>query len=74
VLKLVTISNDASGLTVTWQSVSGVRYILERSLDLGAQPPFFVLSTNVVGLVDTTSYTDTNAVGSGPLYYRVGVQ
>jgi hypothetical protein len=74
VLKMLSPSNAVSGLTVTWQSVSGITYFLERSLDFAAQPPFQILKTNIAGQPGTTSYTDTNAVGSGPFLYRVGVQ
>jgi hypothetical protein len=61
------------GITVTWQSVSGVTYFLERSTDLGNPPAFSLLQTNIPGQPDTTTYTDTNAVGPGPFFYRAGV-
>ena len=73
VLKLMAPANDLSGTTITWQSVSGMNYFIQRSSDLGAQPPFSTIQINVVGQADTTSYTDTDAVGSGPFFYRVGV-
>ena len=56
---------------VTWQSVAGVRYFLERSLNSAS--PFMLLATNIVGQLSTTSYADTNAAGPGPFFYRVGV-
>jgi hypothetical protein len=74
VLQMQSPANDVSGLTVTWQSVSGVTYFLDRATDLGVQPSFTTLATNIPGQPGTTGYTDTNAVGDGPFFYRVGVQ
>ncbi|HWW01075.1 MAG TPA: choice-of-anchor Q domain-containing protein [Candidatus Acidoferrum sp.] len=74
VLQMLSLSNQASGLTVTWQSVSGVNYYVQRADDLTAQPPFTSLQSNLVGEAATASYVDTNAVGPGPYFYRVGVQ
>jgi hypothetical protein len=57
---------------VTWQSGARVNYFLERSASLAA--PFTLLATNIVGQAGTTSYADTNAIGAGPFFYRVGVK
>ena len=67
-------TGDVSGVTVSWQSVSSMTYFLERATNLTAQPPFSKLVTNIVGQAGTTTFTDTNAVGPGPFFYRVGVQ
>ena len=71
VLRLLSPSIPSTNATVTWQSVVGVNYFLERSVDLTS--PFTLLATNIVGQAGTTSYADTNATGAGPFFYRVGV-
>ena len=73
-LKMTTVTNDVSGITVTWQSVGGATYFLQRSTNLAMQPAFQTIATDIAGQAGTTSYTDTNAAGSGSCFYRVGVQ
>jgi hypothetical protein len=71
-LRMVSALPTGTNATVTWQSVAGVNYFLERSANLAA--PFTLLATNIVGQASTTSYADTNGTGVGPFFYRVGVQ
>ena len=74
VLRLLSPATGAPGVIVSWQSVSGRNYFLERGTHLGAQPAFLPLATDIVGQPGTTTFTDTNAVSAGPFFYRVGVQ
>jgi hypothetical protein len=67
-------TNSPVGLAVSWESVSNRTYFLQSSTNLGMQPAFSTIQSNIVGQPDTTSFTDTNVVGNGPFFYRVGVQ
>jgi hypothetical protein len=73
VLRLLSPSPAGSDVNVSWQSVAGVSYFLERSTNLAGSPPFRPLATNLTGQADTTTYTDANAAGAPPRSYRVGV-
>jgi hypothetical protein len=59
---------------VSWQSVAGVNYFLERSTNLWASPPFTPLATGIAGQPSTTRFTDTNAASLAPLFYRVAAR
>jgi hypothetical protein len=72
VLRMVSAVPTASNATVTWRSVAGVNYFLERTANPVA--PFTLLATNILGQAGTTSYGDTNAAGKGPFFYRVGIR
>jgi hypothetical protein len=63
-------TNNDNGITVTWQSVSGIFYNLQRSTNL---PVFTTIQTNLFTLAGTTSYKDTSATNNVPYFYRVGV-
>jgi hypothetical protein len=73
-LYVTTATLDPSGLTLSWQSVSGVKYFVQRSGDLTAHPAFNTIQTNIQGQQGLTSYSDTNAAIFSALFYRVGVE
>jgi len=75
VLKITsaTRTDNPAGFVVTWESQNTRMYYLERSTDL-AQPTFVTIQDNIMGQAGTTSYTDTNGVGLGPFFYRVGAK
>ena len=69
-LSSVAPASDFSYAILTWPSVSGVNYLVQRGSDLTV--PLMIIATNIIGQAGTTSYTDTNVIGSGPFFYRVG--
>lgn len=73
VLKVLTPSNSLSGLRISWQSVTGKTYYVERGTDLLSRPAFYPLQSNIPGQAGTTSFFDTSA-NAGPYFYRIGVQ
>jgi len=73
VLHLLSASKVGNDVTVSWQSMPGVYYFLERSTSLSASPTFTPLANGIPGQPGVTSFTDTNAAFLAPLFYRVGV-
>jgi len=70
-LRLISATVDRNNSTVSWPSIAGVNYILERSTNLAAS--FSLLASDIPGQPDTMSFTDTNAANLALLFYRVGV-
>ena len=73
-LQMSLVWNAPSGITLTWSSVTNRTYSLERAPTLSAQPAFGLVCRNITGLNGFTSFTDTNAIGAGPFFYRVRVE
>jgi hypothetical protein len=73
-LRLLWAVPTGSNVTVTWQSVAGVNYFLERGTNLAAPAPFTPVAMHIPGQPGTTSCLDRDAPGQGPVFYRVGVR
>ena len=71
--RLLSPSTNDLGLILSWESVTNRTYYLERATNLTIQPAYSHLGF-IAGHAGTTGYTDTNATGPGPFFYRVGVQ
>ena len=74
-LQMQTIfANTGSGpgvINVTWQSVNGVNYFVERSSDLSGG--FSLIQDNIYGQAGSTTWEDSTATNDVPYFYRVGV-
>jgi hypothetical protein len=72
-LRLISAAPDGTNVLVTWQSVPGMRYFVERATNPAAVPFFRPRITNLLSGAYTATYTDPRAAGISPLFYRVGV-
>ncbi len=68
-LEMVGVTSADDQRTVTWQSQTGVTYLIEVSQDLQTWTP---LADEVAGEDGTTSVNDANAAGTS--YYRASVK
>jgi parallel beta-helix repeat protein len=72
-LRILSIAPDPSGLQITWQSVIGRNYALERSTNVGSQSRF-TLQRDVIAQTEETSVIDYQPAENAPSFYRVQVQ
>ncbi len=63
-LRLVSALPTGNSVAVTWQSVDGVNYSLERSTNMAVATGFTTIATNIVGRGSATVYADTNTCES----------
>lgn len=72
-LKIVSVTrtNSANGIIISWQSVAGLHYFLQRGSDL--RMPLVTLQSDIAGQNDTTSFSDLSATNAPTYFYRVGV-
>lgn len=72
-LRMISAVPSGRNITVSWQSVAGVNYILERGTNTVLPLQFKRIAAGLRGVTGTTSYTDTNATVYPQIFYRVGV-
>ena len=72
-LRIISVTSTNGAVAVSWQSITDRSYYLQRATDFGGMFGFATIATNIAGLTNTTAYVDSNAIGSGPFFYRVGV-
>lgn len=73
VLKMLSVTPSASGTELSWLSVTGKTYSVQRASDLGASPSFLTIQSNVAGATESTSLFDSSASNSVVHFYRVRV-
>jgi len=72
-LRLTMVSaTNANNVVVSWSSVAGKSYWLERSTNL--LTGFSTISTNIAATAPTNTQTDTAVLPGNTRFYRVGVQ
>jgi hypothetical protein len=74
VLSMLLPTPGSLGVQIPWHSVTSRNYFLERATNLALPNPFLPVATSIPGQTGITSFTDTNAPGMGPFFYRVGVK
>ena len=72
-LRMLMPVRNQSGINLSWESVDGVTYFLQRTTLRGGDP-FSSIQSNITGQAGTTTCADTNTAGQSQLFYRVGVQ
>ena len=72
-LKMAAPVPGTNGITISWQSVSGISYSVQRCTNLAGNPPFITILSNVAGQPGTTSVTDTDVNNAAFRLYRVTV-
>jgi hypothetical protein len=71
-LRMLSATNNNSGINLTWQSVPSRSYFLERATNLDV-PAFQVIASNIAGVAGAVTYIDSSATNSRSFFYRVGV-
>ncbi len=73
-LWMLSPTSIVSGVKVCWTSVTNRTYSLEHATTMITAASFSLLQSNIVGLAEITSFTDTNTTDGAPRFYRVRVE
>jgi hypothetical protein len=71
-LRLTSLSLTATNVSVSWQSVGGISYNVERSTNLESGS-FVALIRGYPGQNGTSTFTDSNPPSQGRCFYRISV-
>lgn len=71
-LSIISCSNTAAGMVISWQSVEGKNYSIYTNTSLTV-PQYGVAVSNITGLATETSYTSTVS-SAGTVFYEIGVE
>ncbi len=72
-MQSLSATNGPGVINITWQSVAGVSYFIQRSGDLTQPSGFSLIQDDIIGQDGSTTWQDTSATNDGPYFYRVGV-
>ena len=72
-LYFLEVRPSSLGCMVSWASVSGLTYFVERSTNLLANPAFVAFS-NITAATESIVITDRQFTITAPGFYRVGVR
>lgn len=73
-LGFTTPASEGEELILRWRSEDGVRYRLDRSTNLCADAFNYLVRSNILATPSMNSETDKTATGTGPWFYRIGVE
>jgi hypothetical protein len=74
VLRMLQPTVDPSGVSITWQSISGRFYFVQRADGFAVPLSFQTIQSNIFGNTDTTTFIDPTLSPGGLVFYRVGVE
>ena len=72
--RILSVAKSGNDVVFAWESVPGVRYVVESSLNLPPSSVWGALGVPVLATTNTASHTHTPPKGESQRFYRVRVQ